>query len=623
MASLQANPSQPGLSSSTQYDEGPPADTLNEQRQNGAAVSHSAEHSCTTHSPRQTIRLIQCQVCNKILQNPTTLPCGYSICKACLPEARPRTDIFWPATALGATPLELFECPIAGCEGMHSSAHCALDITLNGAVTAIKAAVASYQSAPDFSKHSTKITVRNKWDVAGVPSLGEEDVEPIVLGGSAIFATYALAELGKLDYSSETSYMSMRPDFDDDVIKFECEALARIKEVARPEVDCRICFGLLLDPVTTSCGHTYCQSCILRILDETNLCPICRRAISVKPQGTSQETPLNKCLVAMINTFWEDLAALRLQAYKLEQRTLLAGYDIPVFVCSLSFPSRPLFLHVFEPRYRLMIRRAMEGDRTFGMVLSRPTPPPHDEPQFMQIGVLQRIVRIEYYPDGRSMLETIGLSRFLITGFSYVDGYLVAKTAEIKDFTPAQEEAWETAELAAANNNNNRPSSTGPVGMENLVLSDAQSQSQPQPHSQSQPHSHLHPSAAAEGTGPGTETGAPPPSLYVPLPLPVPAIPTIPPRDQFDAMPTRDLLAYALAFVRRSHTQRVRWLAARLLALYGACPEDAASFPWWFACVLPLKESQKYALLRALSVRERLKINCRWIVEWEACAGAT
>ena len=53
----------------------------------------------------------------------------------------------------------------------------------------------------------------------------------------------------------------------------------------------------------------------------------------------------------------------------------LAGQDddtskgqVPIFVCTMSFPSIPCPLHVFEPRYRLMIRRCMEvGTREFGM----------------------------------------------------------------------------------------------------------------------------------------------------------------------------------------------------------------------------------------------------------------
>lgn len=44
--------------------------------------------------------------------------------------------------------------------------------------------------------------------------------------------------------------------------------------------------------------------------------------------------------------------------------------NIPIFVCTMSFPGIPCPLHVFEPRYRLMIRRCQEsGSRRFGMCI--------------------------------------------------------------------------------------------------------------------------------------------------------------------------------------------------------------------------------------------------------------
>lgn len=42
--------------------------------------------------------------------------------------------------------------------------------------------------------------------------------------------------------------------------------------------------------------------------------------------------------------------------------------DIPIFVCTVAYPGMPCPLHVFEPRYRLMMRRCVEtGTRKFGM----------------------------------------------------------------------------------------------------------------------------------------------------------------------------------------------------------------------------------------------------------------
>lgn len=44
--------------------------------------------------------------------------------------------------------------------------------------------------------------------------------------------------------------------------------------------------------------------------------------------------------------------------------------DIPIFVCTVAYPGMPCPLHIFEPRYRLMMRRCVEtGTRKFGMCI--------------------------------------------------------------------------------------------------------------------------------------------------------------------------------------------------------------------------------------------------------------
>ena len=35
-------------------------------------------------------------------------------------------------------------------------------------------------------------------------------------------------------------------------------------------------YRLLWTPVTTSCGHTYCRSCLDRALDHRTACPLCK-----------------------------------------------------------------------------------------------------------------------------------------------------------------------------------------------------------------------------------------------------------------------------------------------------------------------------------------------------------
>merc|ERR1719468_1125594 len=85
------------------------------------------------------------------------------------------------------------------------------------------------------------------------------------------------------------------------------------------------------------------------------------------------------------------------------------GSQIPVFVCTMSFPAVPCPLHVFEPRYRLMIRRAMEsGARQFGMCVGSP------ETGFSDYGTMLEIRDIQYFDDGRSVVDTIGGKRFRV-----------------------------------------------------------------------------------------------------------------------------------------------------------------------------------------------------------------
>uniref|UniRef100_A0A8C5GS90 Uncharacterized protein n=1 Tax=Gouania willdenowi TaxID=441366 RepID=A0A8C5GS90_GOUWI len=49
---------------------------------------------------------------------------------------------------------------------------------------------------------------------------------------------------------------------------------------------CSICLEVLTDPVTTSCGHNFCKTCISTYWDTstTRRCPMCNQVFSTKPQ---------------------------------------------------------------------------------------------------------------------------------------------------------------------------------------------------------------------------------------------------------------------------------------------------------------------------------------------------
>jgi hypothetical protein len=86
---------------------------------------------------------------------------------------------------------------------------------------------------------------------------------------------------------------------------------------------------------------------------------------------------------------------------------------IPIFPLAgaLLFPGTQLPLHIFEPRYRAMIRDALAGDGLIGMVQPRDSKEP---PSLFETGCLGRIETAEELEDGRFNLVLDGVSRFRI-----------------------------------------------------------------------------------------------------------------------------------------------------------------------------------------------------------------
>lgn len=47
-----------------------------------------------------------------------------------------------------------------------------------------------------------------------------------------------------------------------------------------PEFECSICMKLMLDPVTVSCGHTFCRVCLEKSLGYRGVCAVCRAPVA-------------------------------------------------------------------------------------------------------------------------------------------------------------------------------------------------------------------------------------------------------------------------------------------------------------------------------------------------------
>lgn len=483
---------------------------------------------------REVVRLFQCEHCSYPLREPTTLPCGNTLCKPCLPPLYKRENITYPIIQ-GRS--EGFVCPFESCGLEHSVGDCGNDVTLNKIVYLVKNFVAGYKS--ETSQLTILLEERLNW-----PRVVDSSIEIMprsrVLQGGRIVSTFILADIGELDYHSGVAYTPVDGQPSDSIRALDVAVLENLKEAVRGELECQVCYQVLLDPLTTSCGHTFCRRCFSRAMDHSNHCPMCRNVLPLV--HSQQAEPSNKRATKLIQHLLPDLLATR-QDLAAQEDIIDEESNLPIFPCTLAYPRMPTFLHIFEPRYRLMIRRIMEnGTRKFGMVAYKPQREyVHGTSHWQDYGTVLFVDRVEMLPDGRSLLETRGLYKFRILETGMFDGYMTGRVQRIDDVSVYEEEAIEISETS--------------------------------------------------GTTPPEEDEI----------------------GRIQRSSTQQLLEYGLNFIRQAQSRSARWLHQRVLAAYGQPPEDAATFPYWLASVLPISEAEKYMLLPTMSVRGRLKLTAEWI----------
>lgn len=91
------------------------------------------------------------------------------------------------------------------------------------------------------------------------------------------------------------------------------------------------------------------------------------------------------------------------------------GVEIPLFELGVVlFPHMPLPLHVFEERYRAMLRHCDEQGTGFGVVAIREGREVGGGAVAYDVGTLAQIRRQERAPDGRANLLVTGATRFRV-----------------------------------------------------------------------------------------------------------------------------------------------------------------------------------------------------------------
>lgn len=193
------------------------------------------------------------------------------------------------------------------------------------------------------------------------------------------------------------------------------------------DLECALCMRLFYEPVTTPCGHTFCLKCLERCLDHNAKCPLCKDGLS--QCLASRKYSKNVIMEELIAKFLPEELSERKRLYEEEMEELSnLNKNVPIFVCTMAYPTVPCPLHIFEPCYRLMIRRCIEtGTRQFGMCLGDPVK------GFAEYGCILEIRNVQFFADGRSVIDSVGKRRFRVLRQDQRDGYNTADIEYIED----------------------------------------------------------------------------------------------------------------------------------------------------------------------------------------------
>ena len=107
---------------------------------------------------------------------------------------------------------------------------------------------------------------------------------------------------------------------------------------------------------------------------------------------------------------------------------------------TVLFPGMRLPIHVFEERYRLMIRECIEEDAPFGVLLIKSGSEVGAPAMPYDLGTTARILQVEYLEDGRMNIFTLGERRFRTITLNTTQPYLRGEVAFV-DQRPASDAA--------------------------------------------------------------------------------------------------------------------------------------------------------------------------------------
>jgi uncharacterized protein len=109
---------------------------------------------------------------------------------------------------------------------------------------------------------------------------------------------------------------------------------------------------------------------------------------------------------------------------------------------TVLLPFAHLPLHIFEPRYRALVKDVLAGDGQFGVVLIERGQEVGGGDVRFGVGTVAKVMQTAELPDGRWLLDAVGTERFRITEWLPDNPYPLAMIEALED-EPSDDEAAE------------------------------------------------------------------------------------------------------------------------------------------------------------------------------------
>mmetsp|Transcript_35580 Transcript_35580/g.52016 ORF Transcript_35580/g.52016 Transcript_35580/m.52016 type:complete len:374 (+) Transcript_35580:54-1175(+) len=208
-------------------------------------------------------------------------------------------------------------------------------------------------------------------------------------------------------------------------------------------LECGVCLSIICEPITISCGHTFCRGCLVTALKRSKKkCPTCRAVCHNSAEDQPENVMLANIAKSCFPTIYED----RLKELENERKKWSAM--LPIFYYNMPmFPGETLSLHLFEPRYKLMMQRIVSTSRKFAYVPNYA----NYSAEIGNVALLAELKEVEFLSDGRCLLEAKITQRLRIMEHFVEDGTQglhYCRTESLVDDSIPQDQTDEVKTLA-------------------------------------------------------------------------------------------------------------------------------------------------------------------------------